>query len=823
MVKPSLPPEALDVQQCIAESFPDAALNLSPHSGRLSLQESRDSRKLAKLAGEGELPQRLWTGWAISPTHVAATVPCVLKPNDKPRACSAPSRPHSCPTSLCPSTAMTEGHRRRRSPPLVQRTTWRPPSGSKSSDSLRRDEAAHPSAVLEVERLQRKALQKRLKEAERSVQECAYLRQKLQSTQHLLESETERRHTVEQRLKRVHLEEPRTGMKGAALLLVHQAIQANLPDPTAAAVVPPGQADLETLWAQLEAERSLRRRLQQRLSLAETAVAETEVLRRELHRLREALRPNGIAHAFQPRHPGPSEATRRPAMCDCTTQTVEAERTMTTTWCQTDAAPRDVPPAPPTGSDSSEGTFLQLRLRAQEEDLKRKDGIIAQMDDIVRQGDAVRQKLHSTLDELSQTVKERNATIKQMDDVVRKGEAVRRRLRTVIDALNTTIQEQAATIQALEGAVQESESSRRVLHHHLQELKGNIRVFCRVRPPLEGEAADLAHFAYPGAPVHSRTLAIVTPQGAGAGHTKRLQFTFDRVFGPQATQAEVFAEISLLVRSALDGCRVCIFAYGQTGSGKTYTMQGPNVDLHCNVERRGIIPQALEQILQCRRQRPSGWQYTLEVTCLEIYNERLRDLLGGDDSVKLQVKHLPDSRTAVLNITVVPVEEEDALLDILERAARNRATAATCHNEQSSRSHFVFSLHITGHSPCGQLVTHGVLNIVDLAGSERLAVSPADPERLKEVQCINKSLSCLRDVIGALAQRTPPHVPYRNSKLTYLLQNSLGKGAKVLMFVNVSPLSEHLAETVCSLRFANQVSTCELGSPHRAVEEPAPD
>ena len=145
---------------------------------------------------------------------------------------------------------------------------------------------------------------------------------------------------------------------------------------------------------------------------------------------------------------------------------------------------------------------------------------------------------------------------------------------------------------------------------------------------------------------------------------------------------------------------------------------------------------------------------------------------------------------------------------LLEQAAGARSVEATNANARSSRSHCVFTLHLHGHNTETGVDTHGIINLIDLAGSERLSKSGATGGRLKETQAINKSLSCLGDVIYSLANREA-HVPYRNSKLTYLLQPCLGGDGKTLMFVNVAPTQESAQETLCSLRFAAKVNACE--------------
>lgn len=362
----------------------------------------------------------------------------------------------------------------------------------------------------------------------------------------------------------------------------------------------------------------------------------------------------------------------------------------------------------------------------------------------------------------------------------------------------------------------EGEKLRKKLHNTILELKGNIRVFCRVRPilPDESSTADTKVIAFP---------TSTETMGRGVDllqNGQKHSFTFDKVFTPDAPQQDVFVEISQLVQSALDGYKVCIFAYGQTGSGKTYTMMGSPG----NPEKKGLIPRSLEQIFATRQSLKSqGWKYELQVSMLEIYNETIRDLLSTSKSSSIEngtagkhytIKHDANGNTHVSDLTVVDVRSSKEVAYLLEKAAISRSVGKTLMNEQSSRSHFVFTMRISGVNESTEQQVQGVLNLIDLAGSERLSKSGSTGDRLKETQAINKSLSSLSDVIFALAKRED-HVPFRNSKLTYLLQPCLGGDSKTLMFANISPESSSLSESLCSLRFAARVNACEIGIPRR--------
>ncbi|XP_027172595.1 kinesin-like protein KIN-14N [Coffea eugenioides] len=356
----------------------------------------------------------------------------------------------------------------------------------------------------------------------------------------------------------------------------------------------------------------------------------------------------------------------------------------------------------------------------------------------------------------------------------------------------------------------EGEKLRKKLHNTILELKGNIRVFCRVRPLLSDDAGnpEMKVISFPTA-MESLGRGIDLSQN-GQKHS----FTFDKVFMPDASQEDVFVEISQLVQSALDGYKVCIFAYGQTGSGKTYTMMGKTG----NPDQKGLIPRTLEQVFETKQTlQCQGWRYEMQVSMLEIYNETIRDLLSSrtdNGGKQYTIKHDANGNTHVSDLTIVDVCSSREVSYLLEHAAQSRSVGKTQMNEQSSRSHFVFTLRILGVNESTEQQVQGVLNLIDLAGSERLSKSGSTGDRLKETQAINKSLSSLSDVIFALAKKEE-HVPFRNSKLTYLLQPCLGGDSKTLMFVNISPDPTSTGESLCSLRFAARVNACEIGIPRR--------
>ncbi|XP_061983331.1 kinesin-like protein KIN-14C isoform X2 [Populus nigra] len=390
--------------------------------------------------------------------------------------------------------------------------------------------------------------------------------------------------------------------------------------------------------------------------------------------------------------------------------------------------------------------------------------------------------------------------------------------RTEFEKQKRTVRELQERLAETENQLVEGEKLRKKLHNTILELKGNIRVFCRVRPvlPDDGAGSEPPVISYPTSTEALGRGIDVIQSG------QKYPFTFDKVFNHDASQQEVFVEISQLVQSALDGYKVCIFAYGQTGSGKTYTMMGrPEAP-----EQKGLIPRSLEQIFQTSQSlMAQGWKYKMQASMLEIYNETIRDLLSTNKSSSTEngapgkqytIKHDANGNTYVTDLTIVDVCRMEEISSLLRQAAQSRSVGKTQMNEQSSRSHFVFTLRISGVNEGTEQQVQGVLNLIDLAGSERLSRSGATGDRLKETQAINRSLSCLSDVIFALAKKED-HVPFRNSKLTYLLQPCLGGDSKTLMFVNISPDPASVGESLCSLRFAARVNACEIGIPRRQM------
>jgi len=369
-------------------------------------------------------------------------------------------------------------------------------------------------------------------------------------------------------------------------------------------------------------------------------------------------------------------------------------------------------------------------------------------------------------------------------------------------------------------------SLRRKYFNMVQDLRGNIRVFCRFRPLLPFELkknyTECVKFPQEG------QVKIIDDKG------KTLDFEYDQVYTPKTDQSQVSEDATEYIQSVMDGYNVSIFAYGQTGSGKTYTMEGPK-------ENPGVNLRALKHLFKISEERSPQFQYKIKVSIFEIYNEKINDLIKGaeealgvktkkkknksdkkkgkkGDVSDFKIRHLPDGSVEVTGLTKVPVTSDEDIIKLNGIAKKNRSASATDMNAHSSRSHMLLVVDVAGINIPANIKYFGKLYLVDLAGSERVKKSGATGQALREAQNINKSLSALGDVMQAL-QKKDKFIPYRNSTLTDLMANALGGNAKTIMFINCCPASAHAFETVSSLKFAKRVGKVELGQAKKHVEK----
>lgn len=324
--------------------------------------------------------------------------------------------------------------------------------------------------------------------------------------------------------------------------------------------------------------------------------------------------------------------------------------------------------------------------------------------------------------------------------------------------------------------------------------ESSVRVVARFRPPSEKELQAGGEDCKQAFKVHPGSHRVETVDGTHG-------WDFDMAFSEDCSQEAVYnAAGHPVISGMLDGYNGTIFAYGQTGSGKTHCMFGPSHDLLCQTsDYRGIVPRAAQHVFDYIRNGVDGSEFELSCSLFEVYREQLRDLLDPHNP-NLRIKETPRQGVFVDGLAQEFVACEDDVIQLLLAGSRLRAVAATRLNQHSSRSHVIFSL------TCEQRLSDGTeklakLNLVDLAGSEKVSKSSSSGVTLEEAKKINLSLSALGNVINALASHKG-HVPYRNSKLTRILQETLGGNFKTALVVTCSPLRMHVDETLSSLHFA---------------------
>jgi hypothetical protein len=394
-----------------------------------------------------------------------------------------------------------------------------------------------------------------------------------------------------------------------------------------------------------------------------------------------------------------------------------------------------------------------------------------------------------------------------------------------------------ATLKEIEDGFDEERHSLkkqvRALQNQLQELRGSIRVFCRLRPGKDPKD-ETRRRGEEGTGCKVEGTQRMVLRKSSSAQDPPLEFNFDCAFGPRSSQHSVYEEVEPLLPRLLEGYHLCVFAYGQTGAGKTYTLAGGGQSADAGLQSRAIadvirLVQEEKRDVARRSTRgddsdsPCESSVELWLSALEIYNETIQDLLvdtqhdavGSVLDIRQETSAAssetfpsPFGSMRVPGLKMRRVESFDDVKPALKRVAQLRHTAATALNDRSSRSHCILSFSIVRRGSLDdEPASTGTLHIVDLAGSERTKISRAEGQQMREANSINKSLAALTDVLFALGDDST-HVPYRNSKLTYLMQDALGgAGCKTLLFANVSPDSADVNETYSTLTFASRVAT----------------
>eukprot|EP00742_Colponemidia_sp_Colp-10_P006548 GILJ01007018.1.p1 GENE.GILJ01007018.1~~GILJ01007018.1.p1 ORF type:complete len:1055 (-),score=235.45 GILJ01007018.1:187-3351(-) len=329
---------------------------------------------------------------------------------------------------------------------------------------------------------------------------------------------------------------------------------------------------------------------------------------------------------------------------------------------------------------------------------------------------------------------------------------------------------------------------------------GNVKVVCRFRPSNDLERSHGSTECVEFAPDHA-TVALKMSGESGSGVYR---FTFDQAFDMNSTQADVFEYTARpIVEDVLQGFNGTVFAYGQTSSGKTHTMEGPDID---DEQMCGIIPRMVKFLFQGVANADEHIEFTMKVSIIEIYMERIRDLLDPSKD-NLKVHEDKERGIWVGDATEEYVSDISEVFALMKEGASNRAIAATNMNEGSSRSHSIFMMTITQRNLHDMSVKVGKLYLVDLAGSEKIRKTGASGQTLDEAKTINKSLSALGNVINALTDGKSTHVPYRDSKLTRVLQESIGGNSRTTLIVTCSPSSFNDSETLSTLRFGQRAKS----------------
>lgn len=324
---------------------------------------------------------------------------------------------------------------------------------------------------------------------------------------------------------------------------------------------------------------------------------------------------------------------------------------------------------------------------------------------------------------------------------------------------------------------------------------GNVIVVCRFRPLNQNElnhgGTNVCSDFHP----NKKSVTITTK---GDGTVSKNEFTFDRVFDVNTSQIEVYnVAAKPIIESVMEGFNGTVFAYGQTGSGKTFTMQGPDIE---DLETQGIVPRMVRTVFNRIDNSSENIEFTVKVSMMEIYMEKIRDLLDPTKS-NLQIKVDKNKGIFVGDLTERYIGSDLDVYDIMRIGNENRKVASTIMNDQSSRSHSIFVMTVHQNNLDDQTCKTGVLYLVDLAGSEKVGKTGASGQTLDEAKGINKSLSTLGKVINALTDGKTKHVPYRESKLTRILSESLGGNSRTALIITCSPSVYNDMETISTLRF----------------------
>ena len=354
------------------------------------------------------------------------------------------------------------------------------------------------------------------------------------------------------------------------------------------------------------------------------------------------------------------------------------------------------------------------------------------------------------------------------------------------ELLSLIDEEQSAMINQFKSEI----ALRRKIHERYMTLRGKMRVMVRLRPLLSQESSSAnKKYLKNTFNIFDNTLSLSLPK-------KNTKYEFDYIFDHRSEQSDIYDEVKMLIENIFRENNIVIIAYGQTNSGKSYTIDGDS-----NNEHDGILIRAIKDLFAVRKAH-SKKKISISITIIEVYNDIINNLLINEDNIVEIYENTKTKKTSFLNLDLIELNDIEKAKEILEIARNKRKTNDNTYNIRSSRSHCVYTLYVSYID--GEKKKNTRVDFVDLSGSERLAKRDVvDELTKKESLFINKSLSSLNNVLNAIRIKSK-HIPYRDSKLTFYLKESITKSVNILLILQCSPKSEDESETICTLDFGSR-------------------
>ena len=354
------------------------------------------------------------------------------------------------------------------------------------------------------------------------------------------------------------------------------------------------------------------------------------------------------------------------------------------------------------------------------------------------------------------------------------------------ELLSLIDEEQSAMINQFKSEI----ALRRKIHERYMTLRGKMRVMVRLRPLLSQESSSAnKKYLKNTFNIFDNTLSLSLPK-------KNTKYEFDYIFDHRSEQSDIYDEVKMLIENIFRENNIVIIAYGQTNSGKSYTIDGDS-----NNEHDGILIRAIKDLFAVRKAHNKK-KISISITIIEVYNDIIYNLLINEDNIVEIYENTKTKKTSFLNLDLIELNDIEKAKEILEIARNKRKTNDNTYNIRSSRSHCVYTLYVSYID--GEKKKNTRVDFVDLSGSERLAKRDVvDELTKKESLFINKSLSSLNNVLNAIRIKSK-HIPYRDSKLTFYLKESITKSVNILLILQCSPKSEDESETICTLDFGSR-------------------